>query len=105
MGERIGKCVHDVPMNEECRACALDAERLSGYGAMPRSVTPSRFMPRAVDERQASTISGLRIAYEALEAAIVQRVPAGRERSIALTELESSCMWAVKGITHGGPNG
>ena len=41
-------------------------------------------------------IEGLRTAYRLLHTQIERTVPNSRERSVAMTYLESSAMWAVK---------
>jgi hypothetical protein len=48
-------------------------------------------------------IQAIREAYSALKTTIEQLIPEGRPRSMALTELEASAMWATKGIVFGDP--
>lgn len=43
-------------------------------------------------------ISRLREAYSTLHDAITEVAPNSRERAVALTELETSAMWAVKSV-------
>jgi hypothetical protein len=47
-------------------------------------------------------ITELREAYSALTE-VVSALPASREKSIALTELETSAMWAVKAVVFNDP--
>ena len=48
------------------------------------------------------TISLTREAYKAVFTHLLT-LPASRERAVAITELETSAMWAVKGIVFNGP--
>lgn len=43
-------------------------------------------------------INRLREAYSALKNTIEFNAPASRERSVAVTELETSAMWAIKAV-------
>ena len=45
-----------------------------------------------------SRITELREQFSALSAAIERVCPASRQRSIALTELETAAMWAIKAV-------
>jgi hypothetical protein len=45
----------------------------------------------------------LRAAYSTLKTAIETAAPASRERSVALTELETSAMWAIKSVVLNDP--
>jgi hypothetical protein len=47
-------------------------------------------------EEGVERIRELRAAYSTLKAVIERVVPHTRERSVALTELETSAMWATK---------
>lgn len=51
----------------------------------------------APSEAQAKRIEKLRVAAKVFGAAIEETMPT-RERSLALTNLEQSLMWAIKGI-------
>jgi hypothetical protein len=46
----------------------------------------------------------LRKAFSAAADLIESVCPASRERSVAMTELENACMWAVKSIVLNDPN-
>ena len=48
-------------------------------------------------------IDRLREAYSTLQEAIQETAPASRERSVALTELETSAMWAIKAVVYNDP--
>ena len=50
------------------------------------------------------SITRLRAAYTALQEEIERECPVSRERAVALTELETSAMWAVKAVVHNDPN-
>ena len=45
--------------------------------------------------------SDIRKAYDVLDTALTQLVPDGRHKSLCITNLELSCMWAIKAIAHG----
>ena len=45
-------------------------------------------------------ITTIREAYSVLKASIEDLAPPSRERSVALTELETSAMWAIKSVVH-----
>jgi len=64
----------------------------------------SRFRPRyralSDDERQFH--DDLKAHYEMVEHMVdqlVDRLPGGRYKALALTTLEESCMWAIKALT------
>ncbi len=48
-------------------------------------------------------ITTLREAFSALNALIETNSPHSRERSIAITELETSAMWAIKSVVSNDP--
>lgn len=48
-------------------------------------------------------ITKLREAYSVISALIEELAPQSRERSIALTELEQSAMWAIKAVVCNDP--
>lgn len=50
------------------------------------------------------TIQMFRQAYSAMHATIEKFAPDSRERSIALTNLETSAMWAIKAVVCNDPN-
>lgn len=60
----------------------------------------SRFRPRyrALSEDEKLLHDDLKDAYADVEH-LIERIPAGRYRSLAITALEESCMWAVKELT------
>jgi hypothetical protein len=49
-------------------------------------------------------ITKLREAYSELKALIESLSPASRERAVALTELETSAMWAIKSVVFNDPD-
>ncbi len=49
-------------------------------------------------------ITSIREAFSALNTLIENNSPASRERSIALTELETAAMWAIKSVVFNDPN-
>lgn len=49
-------------------------------------------------------IQTLRTKFSELKQAIEAAAPASRERSVALTELETSAMWAIKAVVVNDPN-
>jgi hypothetical protein len=60
----------------------------------------SRFRPRyrALSEEEKTAHDALKDGYALIEA-MLDKLPAGRYRALALTALEESCMWAVKELT------
>lgn len=48
-------------------------------------------------------ITQLSAAYTALKRGVEEIAPASRERSVALTELETSAMWAIKSVVSNDP--
>lgn len=59
------------------------------------------------DEDTIALIEATRADYKSLAATVIQATPGGRCRSLALTNLETSLMYAVKGLVgvddHAGP--
>ena len=58
----------------------------------------SRLMPRKVNEEQTKRLQDLNVAARYLEYRINELCPKGRERKIALQQLEEVVMWANKAI-------
>lgn len=60
----------------------------------------SRFRPRyrALSDEEKAFHDELKDGYALIEA-MLDKLPAGRYRALALTTLEASCMWAVKELT------
>jgi hypothetical protein len=50
------------------------------------------------NEEQIERIESLRRTARGMAASIVANVPVSREQSLAVTKLEETLMWAVKGI-------
>ena len=50
-----------------------------------------------------SRITELRAGFSALKATIERVGPPSRERSIAITELETAAMWAIKSVVFNDP--
>lgn len=48
-------------------------------------------------------ISALREAFSLVLEAITTQAPPSRERSVAVTELETSAMWAIKAVVFNDP--
>ena len=48
-------------------------------------------------------IDRLRELYSELTTALKETAPASRELSVALTELETSAMWAIKAVVYNDP--
>jgi hypothetical protein len=63
-------------------------------------LAPSRFRPvyRPLSQDEKSIRDDVKAAFAAAEEQI-ERIKAGRYRSLAMTALEEACMWAVKGLT------
>ncbi len=61
------------------------------------------FAQHKPSELGALKVSRLREAYSKLYATISEIVPDSREKSVALTHLETSAMWATKGVVHNDP--
>ena len=49
-------------------------------------------------------ITALRQAYTELQRAIEENCPASRQKSVAITELETSAMWAIKAVVFNDPH-
>ena len=67
-----------------------DAERIAYFERSFTNLTP--------DEKAIADIEEVRGEFKALVRTIVRHVPPGRCRALALTNLETSLMYAVKGI-------
>lgn len=65
----------------------------------------SRFRPRyrALSDDEKAVHDNLKDAYAEVEA-LIDQLPSGRYKSLALTALEESCMWAVKQLTANPPD-
>lgn len=50
-----------------------------------------------------SKITNLRVAFSNLKYIIDQTCPNSREKSVAVTELETSAMWAIKSVVCNDP--
>lgn len=68
--------------------------------AQPDDVIKDRFYSTVPDE-EVSTLA-IRDRFFHLAVLINRHVPKGRAQSLALTKLEESCMWTVKGMTKDG---
>lgn len=53
---------------------------------------------RELDAGEAHQVAAIKEAAELLDD-VIEQMPEGREKSLAMTKLEESVMWAVKGIT------
>jgi hypothetical protein len=49
-------------------------------------------------------INSLREAYSVVQRAIEENCPASRQKSVAITELETSAMWAIKAVVFNDPD-
>jgi len=60
----------------------------------------SRFRPkyRALSDAEKALHDDIKAAYGAVEL-LINQIPEGRYRSLAMTALEQSCMWAIKELT------
>lgn len=60
----------------------------------------SRFRPmyRALEAREKALHDNIKAQAASLEM-LIERTPPSREQSLALTKLEESVMWAIKGLT------
>lgn len=54
-------------------------------------------------EEGMESITRLREAFSAIHAVIQDSCPGSREKSIALTELETAAMWAIKAVVYNDP--
>lgn len=48
-------------------------------------------------------ITALREAFSQLSQIITEQCPASRQRAVAITELETSAMWAIKAVVFNDP--
>lgn len=53
---------------------------------------------RELSDEEKEIINDIKTGAEMLEE-VINKIPASREKSIAITKLEETVMWAVKGIT------
>jgi len=67
----------------------------------PQYTSPFDYM-KPSEELQV-TIKTVREAYKNMHT-ILLSLPHSRERSVAITELETSAMWAIKGLVFNDPN-
>ncbi len=51
------------------------------------------------DEKQKEKIANTREAFAKVADYMLDELKDSREKSLALTKLEESCMWAIKGIS------
>lgn len=51
-----------------------------------------------------SKINAIREAYSTLKAVIEEHCPSSRHKAVALTEMETSAMWAIKAVVFNDPN-
>ena len=60
----------------------------------------SRFRPvyRELTAEEVAVLRDIKVEASVMET-LFENVPNGREKSLALTKLEESVMWAVKGLT------
>ena len=65
-----------------------------------QSLPVSRFRPRyrALSDDEMALHDTLKDAYVEVER-LIETLPHGRYRALALTTLEESCMWAIKQLT------
>jgi len=54
-------------------------------------------------ERGLYKINQIREAYSEVKQAIEERCPESRQRAVAITELETSAMWAIKAVVFNDP--
>jgi hypothetical protein len=66
-----------------------------GYPRMP---IDKPFAYHKPGESGLAKINNLREAFSSLKKLIEEVAPASRERSVAITELETSAMWAIKAV-------
>lgn len=67
------------------------------------TITPeARFGYVALSDEQKQRVEALRTQYALLCELVEAAMPPGRERALAITDLESSCMWAIKGVSRSG---
>jgi hypothetical protein len=48
-------------------------------------------------------ITALRVAFSGIKSLIERECPESRHRSVAITELETSAMWAIKAVVFNDP--
>jgi hypothetical protein len=68
---------------------------------MPHIDKPFAYHHPSVDGLQ--RITALREAFSVVKAAIEAQCPESRQRSVAITELETSAMWAIKAVVFNDP--
>lgn len=54
---------------------------------------------RKLEQSEVDTMNGIKNRADDLLQFILNTTPKGREQSLAITKLEETVMWAVKGVT------
>ena len=81
--------------------------KLSGYDAVECQKAQDWIdtkSPEKIGETGLDAMAKIRTHYRLTIRELFECVPVSRERSEALTLLQTSCMWAIKGIAMNGAN-
>ena len=81
--------------------------KLSGYDAVECQKAQDWIdtkSPEKIGETGLEAMDKIRTNYRLTIQALFECVPVSRERAEALTLLQTSCMWAIKGIAMNGAN-
>jgi hypothetical protein len=73
---------------------------IGGDGAKYRKPGPFERVGDRLTHAEAASIDGVRAAFEGLDDYLRRVLPEGREKALALTDLERSGMMATKSISH-----
>lgn len=57
------------------------------------------FASHRLTAEAADAVTGIKLAYTQLLSVIEHNIPSSRERSVAITDLQTSCMWAVRAVS------
>lgn len=76
---------------------------VSEYGDNDMAEIAKTYSYHKPSEDGLDKIRRIREAFSALDALIQELAPASRERSVALTNLETTAMWAIKAIVVNDP--
>jgi hypothetical protein len=71
---------------------------------MPEALIDKPFAYHKPSPEGFDKINRLRAEYSALKRTIEQTCPASRHLSVAITELETSAMWAIKAVVFNDPH-
>lgn len=96
-----GDCKDDTDHQEEMKK-EIDRirESLSQPNPKPKPNPVRNFASLPINQEQSAQIDRIREAYKILVETLDRELSENRHKSLCFTELETSCMYAVKAISH-----